>query len=112
MDYVIKPFEPEILRAKVSVFVELSRERGERVRQSRARAEAEAVARTVRTLQILSDAALSHLEMGGLTAELVERAATLFQADCRLPAAARRERAGPGRARRPRHAPGAAPTAG
>jgi serine phosphatase RsbU (regulator of sigma subunit)/DNA-binding response OmpR family regulator/anti-sigma regulatory factor (Ser/Thr protein kinase) len=81
VDYVIKPFEPEILRAKVSVFVELRRERGERVRQSHARAEAEAVARTVRTLQILSDAALSHLELDGLTTELVERAATLFQAD-------------------------------
>src|ERR1700744_4600544 len=81
VDYVVKPFEPEILRAKVGVFVQLHSERAERVRESRARAEAEAVARAVRTLQILSDAAMSHLEMGGLTAGLVERAATLFQAD-------------------------------
>ena len=80
VDYVIKPFEPEILRAKVAVFTELSRERAERVRQSRARAEAETVARTVRTLQILSDTALAHLEMDGLTSELLDRATTLFQA--------------------------------
>jgi serine phosphatase RsbU (regulator of sigma subunit)/DNA-binding response OmpR family regulator/anti-sigma regulatory factor (Ser/Thr protein kinase) len=80
VDYVVKPVEPEILRAKVSVFVELSRERGERVRQSRARAEAEAVARTVRCLQILSDAALAHLDLDALGSELLDRTATLFQA--------------------------------
>jgi serine phosphatase RsbU (regulator of sigma subunit)/anti-sigma regulatory factor (Ser/Thr protein kinase) len=81
VDYVIKPFEPDVLRAKVSVFVELSRERAERVRQSRARAQAEAVAATVRKLQIVSDAALAHLELDELLEEILARAVTLFDAD-------------------------------
>jgi serine phosphatase RsbU (regulator of sigma subunit)/CheY-like chemotaxis protein/anti-sigma regulatory factor (Ser/Thr protein kinase) len=81
VDYVVKPFEPDVLRAKVSVFVELSRERAERVRQSQARARAETVAATVRKLQIVSDAALAHLELDQLLAELLERANTLFDAD-------------------------------
>ncbi len=47
MDYVVKPFDPDVLRSKVAVFVELQRERGERVREARARAEAEAIASTL-----------------------------------------------------------------
>lgn len=81
VDYVVKPFEPDVLRAKVSVFVELSRERAERVRQSQARAQAEAVAATVRKLQIVSDAALAHLELDQLLTEILDRASTLFDAD-------------------------------
>src|SRR5437763_4305774 len=81
VDYVVKPFEPDVLRAKVSVFAALSRERAERVRQSRARAQAETVAATVRKLQIVSDAALAHLELDQLLTELLERASTLFEAD-------------------------------
>ena len=81
VDYVVKPFETDVLRAKVSVFAALSRERAERVRQSRARAQAETVAATVRKLQILSDAALAHLELDQLLTELLERATTVFAAD-------------------------------
>jgi serine phosphatase RsbU (regulator of sigma subunit)/CheY-like chemotaxis protein/anti-sigma regulatory factor (Ser/Thr protein kinase) len=81
VDFVVKPFEPDTLRAKVSVFVELSHERAERVHQTRARAQAEAVAATVRKLQIVSDTALAHLELDELLAEILERASTLFDAD-------------------------------
>src|SRR2546421_660262 len=81
VDYVIKPFEPAILRAKVMAFVTLARERAERLRQSQARASAEAAARAVRTLQSLSDAALAHLDLGPLSHELLERACALFAAD-------------------------------
>jgi serine phosphatase RsbU (regulator of sigma subunit)/DNA-binding response OmpR family regulator/anti-sigma regulatory factor (Ser/Thr protein kinase) len=80
VDYVIKPFEPAILRAKVAAFVALSRERAERLRQSHARARAEAAARAVRTLQALSDAALAHLELEPLAEELLDRACALFAA--------------------------------
>jgi serine phosphatase RsbU (regulator of sigma subunit)/DNA-binding response OmpR family regulator/anti-sigma regulatory factor (Ser/Thr protein kinase) len=81
VDYVVKPFEPAILRAKVAAFVELSRERAERIRQSRALAHAEAVTRAVRTLQALSDVALNHLELEPLADELLDRACSLFNAE-------------------------------
>ncbi|MDE3134813.1 MAG: SpoIIE family protein phosphatase [Acidobacteriota bacterium] len=80
VDYVVKPFEPEILRAKVGVFVALHHERAERVRESRARAEAEAVARAVHTLQMLSDAAMTYLDIDELAGALVDRSAQLFGA--------------------------------
>jgi serine phosphatase RsbU (regulator of sigma subunit)/anti-sigma regulatory factor (Ser/Thr protein kinase) len=47
VDYVVKPCDPDVLRSKVAVFVELHRERSERVRQAQALAEAEAIASTL-----------------------------------------------------------------
>jgi serine phosphatase RsbU (regulator of sigma subunit)/anti-sigma regulatory factor (Ser/Thr protein kinase) len=47
VDYVVKPYDPDVLRSKVAVFVELQRERSERVREARARTEAEAIASTL-----------------------------------------------------------------
>jgi serine phosphatase RsbU (regulator of sigma subunit)/anti-sigma regulatory factor (Ser/Thr protein kinase) len=47
VDYVVKPIDPEVLRSKVAVFVELQRERGERVREAQARVQAEAIAGTL-----------------------------------------------------------------
>jgi serine phosphatase RsbU (regulator of sigma subunit)/anti-sigma regulatory factor (Ser/Thr protein kinase) len=47
VDYVVKPCDPDVLRSKVAVFVELQRERAERVREARGRAEAEAIAGTL-----------------------------------------------------------------
>lgn len=47
VDFVVKPCDPDVLRSKVSVFVELQHERRERVREARARAEAEAIAGTL-----------------------------------------------------------------
>lgn len=44
VDFVVKPCDPDVLRSKVAVFVELQHERRERVREAAARAEAEAIA--------------------------------------------------------------------
>ncbi len=81
VDYVAKPFQPDVLRHKVAVFVELQHERMERVREARARAEAETIASTASKLQGISDAALAHLEIDELLPELLERASTVFGAD-------------------------------
>jgi serine phosphatase RsbU (regulator of sigma subunit)/DNA-binding response OmpR family regulator/anti-sigma regulatory factor (Ser/Thr protein kinase) len=80
VDYVLKPFEPAVMRSKVLVFVNLYQERTQHIREAAARAQAEAVAATVRKLQALSDAALAHLQMSELLPELLGRAAALCDA--------------------------------
>jgi serine phosphatase RsbU (regulator of sigma subunit)/CheY-like chemotaxis protein/anti-sigma regulatory factor (Ser/Thr protein kinase) len=81
VDYVAKPFDPDVLRSKVAVFVELHNARAEHVHEARARAEAEGIASTVSKLQSISDAALAHLDLRELIPELLRRAASVFDAD-------------------------------
>ncbi len=81
VDYVTKPFEAEVLRSKVAVFVALHRERAQRLEAMAAQAKAEAATETIRRLQSLSDAALAHLDLDELLGEVVTRIRELFAAD-------------------------------
>jgi len=56
-------------------------ERAERLREQAARTEAEAMARMVRSLQTVSDAALAHLALDDLLPELLERIREIMAAD-------------------------------
>jgi PAS domain S-box-containing protein len=57
------------------------RERAQRLREQAARAEAEAVAQMVRSLQSVSDTALSHLALDDLLPELLDRIGEILGAD-------------------------------
>jgi PAS domain S-box-containing protein len=57
------------------------RERAERLQERAARAEAEAVAQMVRSVQSVSDAALAHLALDDLLPELLDRIAETLRAD-------------------------------
>src|SRR5207244_886497 len=57
------------------------RERAERLREQAARAEAEAVAQMVRSLQSVSDTALTHLALDDLLPELLDRVGEVLGAD-------------------------------
>jgi serine phosphatase RsbU (regulator of sigma subunit)/DNA-binding response OmpR family regulator/anti-sigma regulatory factor (Ser/Thr protein kinase) len=81
VDYVVKPFNPEVLRSKVAVFVQLHHARREQLHEASARAEAEAIASTIGKLQSFSDAALAHLELRELLPELLQRIISMLNAD-------------------------------
>ena len=81
VDYVVKPFNPEVLRSKVAVFLQLHHARRQQLHETRARAEAEAVASTVRKLQSFADAALAHLELDELLPELLQRIQAVLRAN-------------------------------
>jgi PAS domain S-box-containing protein len=70
------------------------RERAERLREQAARAEAEAVAQMVRSVQSVSDTALAHLALDDLLPELLDRINELLGADAA--AAHLRDRGGHG----------------
>lgn len=81
VDYVTKPFEAAVLRSKVAVFVALHRARAQRMSAIAAQAKAEADTEMIGKLQRLSDAALAHLDLEDLLAEVLARVRELFDAD-------------------------------